>query len=281
MATSQSEDAMEEAVARAAALPEQADGLVITAGAGIGVDSGLPDFRGDHGFWNAYPALGGANIRFEEIASPSSFDCHPRLAWGFYGHRLNLYRKTVPNEGFSILKAMAKRLVHGCFIYTSNCDGQFQKAGFSDHQIVECHGSIHYQQCLNGCTSEIWSAEDFLPVVDEENCLLVSDLPTCPHCGELARSNVLLFNDWTWVYYRQHEQRRRLDEWLRRLRRPIVIEIGAGTAIPSVRRFGESLGCPLIRINPTEHRVDRPQDVGLPVKGVDALRSLSQALGLG
>ena len=33
----------------------RADSLVITAGAGMVVDSGLPDFRGERGFWNAYP----------------------------------------------------------------------------------------------------------------------------------------------------------------------------------------------------------------------------------
>ena len=41
--------------AEAAAAIRNADALVITAGAGMGVDSGLPDFRGDKGFWNAYP----------------------------------------------------------------------------------------------------------------------------------------------------------------------------------------------------------------------------------
>jgi NAD-dependent SIR2 family protein deacetylase len=30
-------------------------GVVIGAGAGMGVDSGLPDFRGPDGFWKAYP----------------------------------------------------------------------------------------------------------------------------------------------------------------------------------------------------------------------------------
>jgi NAD-dependent SIR2 family protein deacetylase len=29
----------------------EADGLLVTAGAGMGVDSGLPDFRGNEGFW--------------------------------------------------------------------------------------------------------------------------------------------------------------------------------------------------------------------------------------
>ena len=48
---------MNESIAHAAELIEQADALVIAAGAGMGVDSGLPDFRGNAGFWNVYPAL--------------------------------------------------------------------------------------------------------------------------------------------------------------------------------------------------------------------------------
>ena len=33
----------------------QTGALVVTAGAGVGVDSGLPDFHGPQGFWRAYP----------------------------------------------------------------------------------------------------------------------------------------------------------------------------------------------------------------------------------
>jgi len=50
-----------------------ADALVIAAGAGMGVDSGLPDFHGTDGFWRVYPALGRARIRFEEIAGRPPF----------------------------------------------------------------------------------------------------------------------------------------------------------------------------------------------------------------
>ena len=81
---------LEHSYATAAHLIDEADSLVICAGAGIGVDPGLPDFRGPGGFWQAYPALGRARIRFEEIASPAAFKQHPTLAWGFYGHRLRL-----------------------------------------------------------------------------------------------------------------------------------------------------------------------------------------------
>ena len=41
----------------AAKAVREADALVFTAGAGIGVDSGLPDFRGREGFWRAYPPI--------------------------------------------------------------------------------------------------------------------------------------------------------------------------------------------------------------------------------
>ena len=49
---------------------KQADGLLITAGAGMGVDSGLPDFRGDQGFWKAYPPLKHLGKNFVDMATP-------------------------------------------------------------------------------------------------------------------------------------------------------------------------------------------------------------------
>ncbi len=65
------------AIAHAAELIESADALIIAAGAGMGVDSGLPDFRGNEGFWKAYPALARARLEFTRIASPSAFERNP------------------------------------------------------------------------------------------------------------------------------------------------------------------------------------------------------------
>ena len=93
----------EPSIRAAAELIADADALIIAAGAGIGVDSGLPDSRGNEGFWRAYPALAKANLNFAEVASPQTFEQNPSLAWGFYGHRLDLYRRTVPHAGFEIL----------------------------------------------------------------------------------------------------------------------------------------------------------------------------------
>src|SRR5215471_9978885 len=92
------------AVEAAARAIESADALLIGAGAGMGVDSGLPDFRGNEGFWKSYPPLKKLGLSFVNLANPHWFRSDPELAWGFYGHRQALYRTTRPHAGFAILR---------------------------------------------------------------------------------------------------------------------------------------------------------------------------------
>ncbi|MDP1740970.1 Sir2 family NAD-dependent protein deacetylase [Polaromonas sp.] len=266
-----------------------ADALVIAAGAGIGVDSGLPDFRGNGGFWRAYPALAKANLNFAEVASPHTFEHNPSLAWGFYGHRLALYRKTAPHAGFDILKRWSEHMALGARIFTSNVDGQFQKAGFSEDQIRECHGSIHHLQCINECRSGVWRADNFEPELDVESCRLLNPPPRCPQCGALARPNVLMFNDWNWITQRTESQARRESKWLETITesqaRVVVVEIGAGTSIPSVRHFSHRIshefdGC-IIRINPREPQVPSSRDIGIGTGSQEALHGIDTLLHLG
>ena len=266
----------------AAELIAGADTLIIAAGAGMGVDSGLPDFRGNDGFWRAYPALQQAGLAFTSIASPAAFLERPERAWGFYGHRLALYRNTTPHAGFAILQKWGERMPNRYGVFTSNVDGQFQKAGFGDDVIEECHGSIHHLQCMTPCTDAIWLADAFLPDVDETQCVLKSALPACPHCGGLARPNILMFGDMGWIPSRSAAQATRLLATLRRAERPVVVEIGAGSAIPSVRRFSHDVlqrhGGRLIRINPTEAAVPGRADIGLACRGVEGLEAIDAIL---
>lgn len=256
---------------------QQADGLLITAGAGMGVDSGLPDFRGNEGFWNAYPALGRRRMVFSDVASPDTFVSDPLLAWGFYGHRLNLYRQTVPHPGFQLLREWGDTIRHGAFVVTSNVDGQFQKAGFDAGRIVEIHGSIHHQQCLQPCCHNIWTADAAPLQIDHDNCRLMSPLPRCPYCGGIARPNILMFNDWHWLSVRTALQQARLEQWLRQVKRPLVIELGAGVAIPSIRRIGERHGWALIRINPRDSAVGGRQQIALPMSALEGLQAIAGA----
>ena len=271
-------DCDDDAYATAARLINEAEDILITAGAGMGVDSGLPDFRGAEGFWKAYPALAKSGLHFQTIASPDSFKTRPRMAWGFYGHRLNLYRHTIPHDGFQILLDLANSMPKRAFIFTSNVDNQFGKAGFRDSETCEVHGSIHHLQCLDGCTGDIWPAQGFDPQVDEEQCLLLSDFPACPHCGGMARPNILMFNDWGWLESRYKIQDHAFQQWLRTVERPVVIELGAGTSIPTVRMVGQQIGCPVIRINPREYQVPRKTDVSLPVGALEGLRGMAARL---
>lgn len=264
---------------QAAAWLRAADGLLITAGAGMGIDSGLPDFRGLGGFWSVYPALGCARIAFESIANPAAFERDPRQAWGFYGHRLKLYRQTEPHTGFQKLLRLAEGKPQGVRVFTSNVDGQFQKAGFGTEQVCEIHGSIHHLQCTGACSDRIWPASAFHPEIDAENCRLLGELPHCPRCGALARPNILMFNDWGWLEERTSLQYQALQRWLTEVERLVCIEIGAGTHIPTVRRFSEDCGGRLIRINPGEPEVPDPASgIGLQLGGLAGINLLTQAL---
>ncbi len=149
----------------------------------MGVDSGLPDFRGNEGFWKAYPPFRGR--QFAEMSNPRWFRADPELAWGFFGHRLNLYRSARPHAGFQILLKWIERLSLDAFVFTSNVDGQFAKAGFDQQAIVECHGSIHHLQCVDGCSQKIWPADDLEVDVDMETIRARGELPRCPDCDEL------------------------------------------------------------------------------------------------
>lgn len=274
---------LESSLALAVQWLQEADGLVVAAGAGMGVDSGLPDFRGNEGFWRAYPALGRAKVDFTEVANPDTFQRDPQLAWGFYGHRLALYRSTLPHSGFKLLQQFAQRMPHGLFVVTSNVDGQFEAAGVSNDRIHEMHGNIHLLQCTRPCSPQLWSAANVEPKVDSELCRLQSALPRCPNCGAHARPNILMFGDAAWVSDRTDLQSSKQRAWLSTVSRPVVIELGAGVHIPSVRRLSENLLktklAKLIRINPRDTTVPDRNAVSLPLGALDGLRSLQQRLG--
>ena len=273
----------QDATQRAAEAIASAKALMVGAGAGMGVDSGLPDFRGQQGFWQAYPPLAKLGLSFVDMANPAWFDQDPELAWGFYGHRLNLYRSTEPHGGFGILRRWIEKMEGGLFVFTSNVDGQFQKAGYSEEQIVECHGSIHHLQCGGSCRDAIWSAAETVVEIDEATFRATGPLPKCPSCGGIARPNILMFGDWGWVSRRTSAQEARFQTWLSAVldQRLAVMEFGAGRAVPTVRslceRVASRLGGTLIRINPRESE-GPPGTVSIQAAALATLRLIDTKL---
>lgn len=265
---------------KAAEAIRKATTLMITAGAGMGVDSGLPDFRGDHGFWKAYPMYERLGINFVGAANPAHFERDPAFGWGFYGHRTNLYRDTVPHAGFGMLLGWIERYGLDYFVVTSNVDGQFQKAGFAEDRILEVHGSIHHLQCLTPCSSAIWDNREEISV--DLATMRAGNVPRCIHCKSVARPNILMFGDFSWLSDRTRRQEHNFDQFITDSRGSsmVVIEMGAGTAIPTIRMTSERFGCghgaTVIRINPRESQIGPPH-LSFPCGALEGLRGIEAA----
>jgi NAD-dependent SIR2 family protein deacetylase len=245
----------------------------------MGVDSGLPDYRGPEGFWRAYPPYRALGLRFEELADPVHFSDDPSLAWGFYGHRLALYRGTVPHAGFEVLRRWA--CVRPARVLTSNVDGQFQAAGFDPAVVAEVHGSIHRLQCLAGCGPP-WSADGTEVDVDHTTMRARPPLPSCPRCGALARPNILMFGDLDWDASDAAPRLTAHTAFVREHRASLaVVEIGAGTALPTIRRQAELASAAtgaLVRINVREPQVRDGRAVGIAAPAREVLQALDARL---
>lgn len=273
---------IEEEIQQAKKCIEKADAILITAGAGMGVDSGLPDFRGTEGFWKEYPVIKNLGINFQSMANPKWFAINPPLAWAFYGHRLNLYRNTIPHYGFKILHDLVQKKNDDYFIYTSNVDGQFQKAGFDKDKIVEIHGSISHLQCSENCKNEIWNANEKSIEIDMDKFEAI-DIPLCKHCADIARPNILMFGDWSWNGKRTTKQENTFYNWLKDIKakkkKLAIIEIGAGVDIPTIRQEGQHIAKSfssniLIRINPRDYKIDKSHGFSIPYGALDGLNKL-------
>lgn len=248
--------------------------VIITAGAGMGIDSGLPDFRKPNGLWN--------NEEFKELAQPSIFTSYPEKAWGFYGHRLNMYKKTIPHEGYQMLLDYVKDKDY--FIFTSNVDGQFQKAGFDNEKITEAHGNIHYLQCT-GCSREIFNEYPLEIEVDAQ--MQTSSYPLCEECGSVLRPNILMFNDHDFNRSRVHDQQGRMFQFIDKIKvkKIVIIEVGAGTDVPSVRSFSETIrqlpNSFLYRINLDEYEIPDEEDddgMSIPLGALDGIKKVLDEL---
>ena len=265
-------------IEQAAEAIRQADAIWIGAGAGMGVDSGLPDFRGNQGFWKEYPALREDGLSFADLANPVWFHHQPDRAWGFYGHRYMLYRDTEPHRGFSLLKKWSDGKPGGGFVYTSNVDGHFQKAGFAPEQVYEVHGSINHLQCVNGCCDDIWQ-EDIQLDIDHKTLVAQGELPKCRHCTGLARPNILMFGDCDWLHDRSHQQVQHYYEWKNKLagKKVVGLEIGAGKTIATVRYAAQNACDKIIRINPREAD-SGPNVIPIPLGALEALNLIEESL---
>ncbi len=273
-------DNLQEKISKASVAVKNADAIFITVGAGMNNNFGLTGSNKD-----SNSLISRLNKSDENIDHPIWFDKDPRIAWAYYGQLLNLYRQTLPHKGYTKLLEIGEKKQYGYFVFTSNVDGQFQKAGFDDAFLEECHGSINHFQCIRPCTSEIWDGSNEIVTVDLDTFEATGELPKCPNCGGIARPNILMFGDWNWISHRSNEQGERLQQWLETLEsldaKLVIIEIGAGHDVPTVRlqsqRVSRGSNSTLIRINPLEYDV-HAGGIGLPLGAEEGVNRILERI---
>ncbi len=166
------EKSLEDKIYRAAEIISESQRMVVSTGAGVSRESGIPTFRDKEGLWNKY--------RPEELASKDGFLSNPSLVWRWYRERLLTARDKDPNPGHYAL-AELEDLVPELAVVTQNVDNLHRRAG--SNVVVELHGNIERYRCMDHShpASEDKSWEDGEP-------------PRC-HCGSIIRPDVVWFGE--------------------------------------------------------------------------------------
>jgi len=218
------------------------DALLIVAGAGMGIDSGLPDYRGPNGLWNTWHPAKELNLTYEKLSTNEQFLENPELAWGFQTYLTKLYHDLDPHDGYKLLLKMSKEKFNdNYFIITSNVDSQFLKSGFDEKKLYEVHGTKRLWQCMDKkCNKNHypWNMDvNELPEIDEKTLRAKRPFPKCKNCNQMARPNVSFFNDFIFNEKVCKLQSSNLLEWLEKIRndRLVILEFGCGISVHSIR----------------------------------------------
>ena len=131
-------------------LVENADAVLVLAGAGMSADSNLTTYRDKEGFYNDYLLYKKLKKNYVSMMSYQGVLDDPHFAWGYFAHQYSLYKNAIPHEGYRGLLELCQSK-EDYFVVTTNVDGLFKKAGFPIEKVHEVHGTIHKLQCSMPC----------------------------------------------------------------------------------------------------------------------------------
>jgi NAD-dependent deacetylase len=154
----------------------QATRVVVSTGAGVSAESGVPTFRdAQTGLWARYSP--------EQLATPEAFEHDPALVWRWYLWRRQLVAEARPNPGHVAI-ARLEELVPQLTLITQNVDSLHQRAG--SHDVIELHGNIMRTRCHRCCLPDDRKIE--ADRLDDE-------IPRCGSCGAMLRPDVVWFGE--------------------------------------------------------------------------------------
>lgn len=286
MGITDSKQELYQEVANILAEADNRTALFILTGAGMSVCSGVPVFRradgkmtdeflkflSDYNLARRNAGKREANDWFN-FSVPEMFEkATEKEAWAYWFWRITRARVDLAEDYTLLMNIINKFGMEKTFVQTSNCDMLHAKAGVPEDKIYEIHGSLGWVNCSKSCCNDI------LPVSTIEENIQDGTPPQCPKgCGNCLRPNVMIFGDYHLVEDRIENQRSNFYKHCCKYPKRIVIEIGAGTVVASIRASSKSLTSnaldnPLIRINP-DTKKDKPRNkyIPIPATGGDAL----------
>lgn len=140
-------------------------------GAGISVESGIPDFRSAGGLWSKYSP--------DEYATISAFTKDPEKVWLMFRDMQELLSKAKPNKAHLGMGELERLGLLHCII-TQNVDSLHQAGGAEN--VIEYHGHSRTLSCL-------WCGKGYTA---EEK--MGEYLPKC-RCGQVLKPDVVLFGE--------------------------------------------------------------------------------------
>ena len=159
------------------ALVQSSSKIVALTGAGISVDSGIPDFRSEGGLWKRYDP--------HEYATIESFERNPEKFWTMGKELAETILEAKPNDAHKALSRLedSGRL---CCVITQNIDNLHQAAGSKN--VIELHGNYLRAHCTE-CKAEYVGDQVHREVAG-------GDVPPkCKKCGGVLKSEAILFGE--------------------------------------------------------------------------------------
>ncbi len=236
--TQSKEETDEQKIYRLKKALEEAEAIVIGAGAGLSTSAGFTysgerfekyfsDFEKTYGFHDMYS--GG----FYPFSTLEEY-------WAYWSRYIWLNRYVdAPRPVYEELLELVRDKDY--FVLTTNVDHCFQKAGFDKERLFYTQGDYGLFQCMEPCCQETWDNEKVVRemVESQKNMRIPSEIvPHCPHCGRPMTMNLRaddsFVQDEGW--YRAAERYSRFQREHEGMK-TLYLELGVGYNTPVIIKY--------------------------------------------
>mgnify|MGYP005777826249 CR=1 FL=1 len=225
-------------ILRAKQLIENADYILIGAGAGISTAAGL-EYSGENFERNFKEYI--EKYHFEDLYSASFYDFNTQEEkWAFWAKMIKLNRfNEEPLKLYQELLSLVKNKNY--FVITTNVDGQFENAGFDTKKIFAVQGDYALLQCENACRNKTYNNKELVKqwLENTENLKIpIKLVPKCPVCGGNMEMNLRkdanFVQDENW-----YKQADKYDKFLddAKNKNLVLLELGVGFNTPGIIRI--------------------------------------------